>query len=364
MTTTYLATDGTRTLAVAIPVKNEADRIGACLMALSNQRDLGTNIRLPFDVLLFVNNSDDGTADIAAALADTLRFRLIIMNATLPPEDANAGGARRHAMEAAAQLLEQQGGEGLLLTTDADSRVPPNWIANTLAAIDAGADAVAGMLELDPDEEAALPEQLKARGAQEGRYEALVCELETRLDPQPHDPWPRHATESGASFALTLTSFRTVGGVPNRALGEDRALANALRIGGFRVRHAPDVKVITSGRLIGRAQGGCADTMRSRIEDPNARCDEYLRPALDVLRQTRRRTSAGPARVRSRTIGPEEIPTQILIARALLGALKVRDTLRERIRQAGRDMLIGLKVPGKLLEPSVTLSPDADTETV
>ena len=313
-------------IAVAIPVKNEAERIASCLRSLSEQYAPNGDALPPFDVVLFVNNSDDETAAIAAALAPTLNFRLAVVNATLPPQDASAGGARRHAMEMAARLLEAQGGPGLVMTTDADSRVPPNWIAATIAAIDAGADAVAGTLALDPDDEAALPASLKARGALEGRYEALVCELEARLDPQPHDPWPRHPTESGASFALTLASFRTVGGVPHQALGEDRALAAALRSSGFRIRHAPEVKIITSGRLFGRAEGGCADTMRLRIEEPTARCDPYLRPALDIVRQSTGRYAGAP----TRTLGPDDLPTQILLARGLLLILKAIVAIREQ----------------------------------
>jgi GT2 family glycosyltransferase len=314
-------------IAVAIPVKNEAERIASCLRSLSEQYASNGDALPPFDVVLFVNNSDDETAAIAAALAPTLNFRLTVVNATLPPPDASAGGARRHAMEVAARLLEAQGGQGLLLTTDADSRVPPNWIAATIAAIDAGADAVAGTLALDSDDEAALPASLKARGALEARYEALVCELEARLDPQPHDPWPRHPTESGASFALTLASFRAVGGVPRQALGEDRALAAALRLGGFRIRHAPEVKIITSGRLFGRAEGGCADTMRLRIEEPTARCDPYLRPALDIVRQNR----GLYADAQTRALGPEDLPTQILLARGLILSLRASHAIRELI---------------------------------
>jgi hypothetical protein len=299
-------------VAVAIPVKNEAERIAACLMALAAQERFSAR----FDVLLFVNNSDDGTAGIAEALAPSLPYDLTVVDVVLPASEASAGGARRRAMDIAAQLLEERGGQGLLLTSDADSRVPPTWIADTVTAIDAGVDAVAGTVTLDATDEAALPARLKARGALEARYEALVCELESRLDPQDHDPWPRHPSESGASFAVSLASFRAVGGVPDRALGEDRALASALRHAGYRVRHDPKIVVITSGRLYGRAEGGCADTMRARIDEPTARCDEYLRPAWHVYR--------GRTPATSRTLGPHELATQIGVARLLILGLRLR----------------------------------------
>ena len=51
-----------------------------------------------------------------------------------------------------------EGGEsnGVILTTDADSQVAPNWIATNLAAFEAGAEAVLGRIDLD-DEGKLLP---------------------------------------------------------------------------------------------------------------------------------------------------------------------------------------------------------------
>ena len=50
-----------------------------------------------------------------------------------------------------------------------------------------------------------------------------------------------------------------------------------------RVRHAPDITVVTSGRLDGRAAGGAADTMRLRCEVPESPCDERLEPVSRAL---------------------------------------------------------------------------------
>ena len=318
-------------LMVAIPVKNEVERIGACLQALSEQRAVGGRALPPYGVLLFVNNSDDGTAELAQSLAPRLNYPLQVVAAALPTEEANAGGARRRAMDLAAEHLERGEGVGVLLTTDADSRVPPDWIVRTVAALEAGVDAVAGTVALDPLEEAALPAALHARGALEARYETLVCEMETRLHPISHDPWPRHPSESGASLALTLASFRAVGGVPRKALGEDRALASALRSAGFRIRHEPHLVVITSGRLVGRASGGCADTMRLRIETPSVHCDEYLRPAMDVLRGV----ALSPSQP-GRLLAPDALPRQIRIAEAIVTVLRARDALAVSWAVVGR----------------------------
>jgi hypothetical protein len=73
--------------------------------------------------------------------------------------------------------------------------------------------------------------------------------------------------------------------VPAVALGEDRAFLAALRRIDARVRHAPEVTVVVSGRLEGRAAGGMADTMRRRILQQDDLLDDRLEPALDCLRR-------------------------------------------------------------------------------
>ena len=49
----------------------------------------------------------------------------------------------------------------MILTTDADSQVAPNWIAENLAAFGLGADAVLGRIDLD-DEGELLPRRFIA----------------------------------------------------------------------------------------------------------------------------------------------------------------------------------------------------------
>jgi hypothetical protein len=130
-----------------------------------------------------------------------------------------------------------------------------------------------GASELDPDDARLLPDIFHARGRIEAHYESLLTELFSHLDPRPHDPWPRHASEPGASLAVTLQAYRAIGGLPCIAFGEDGALVAALERGGMRVRHDPVVRVVTSGRIVGRAQGGVADAIRIRCYFPDALCD-------------------------------------------------------------------------------------------
>jgi GT2 family glycosyltransferase len=270
--------------AVAIPVRNEERWLPACLEALLAQRALAGS-RVPgFGVILLLNNCDDGSEAVVRSYSrrffPALRFEV----RRLAPPAAHAGAARRLAMDRAADWLDREGaGPRLILTTDADSCVGPTWIADNLAAVESGAEAVAGDIELDPSDHARLPAALHTRGALEDRYGRQLIEIGALLDPQVHNPWPHHGTISGASLAVRLSAYRRVGGLPIVPLGEDKALVRALRREDIKVRFAPEVRVVTSGRLVGRAPGGAADTIRLRCEAPESPCDAALEPLLLAL---------------------------------------------------------------------------------
>lgn len=273
---------------VAIPAKDEAQRIGPCLAALARQCQSSNAPVRPgtFGVVLLLNNCRDDTATIAREHAGRLPYALRTIERDLPPEQAHAGWARKSAMDLAADWLDAEKSDGgILLTTDGDSCVAPNWLSANIEAIDRGVDGVAGCIVLDPDEDRLLPEAVHCRGRLEGEYETLLAELRARLDPQPHDPWPNHATTSGASLAVTLRAYRRIGGLPALPLGEDKALIAALLAHDARVRHDLAVKVVTSGRLDGRAVGGVADTLRLRSLQPNSYCDEVLEPLEGAIRR-------------------------------------------------------------------------------
>jgi hypothetical protein len=184
---------------------------------------------------------------------------------------------------AAGWLMASEATGGAILTTDADSAVACDWVFRHRAAFARGTDALAGLVLDEPDGHRGLPIALRRRGWLEDCYGALLTELQCRLDPETFDPWPRHAMASGASLGVTLAAYRSAGGVPLRPLGEDRALLQALLHRDARIRHCPAIKVTTSCRLDGRAEGGMSDTIRQRIADPDALCDEMLEPLLDAL---------------------------------------------------------------------------------
>lgn len=352
---------------VAIPVRDEAEHIAVCLNAIGAQEGVEPD---EIGVVLLLNNSSDGTEGIVRELAPRLGYAIRIMEINSP--EANAGWARRGAMNGAAAWLEEAGAQdGIILTTDADSRVPPNWIAVNAKMIAAGAAGVAGQIALDEADEALLPASLRARGLLEETYERLLTELNARIDPERNDPWPTHWTQSGASLAVSLEAYRHVDGMPPIALGDDRAFISRLRAANLVVRHTPEIVVATSGRLVGRAQGGVADTMRVRVEEPDCACDGRLEPVPRALYRYRwhRRLRALNAkgrlgetdrwarpleippeeakrllatgrvgeviegidalspRLRSPTLRPSELPGQIRIARAVVAAYRLRDRI-------------------------------------
>jgi hypothetical protein len=120
-------------------------------------------------------------------------------------QHANAGYARRLAMQLAEDFVTPH---GVLLTTDADACVYPNWMSANLFALRQGADAVAGCVEIDPAEAVLIPPRLHENDARECAYAVLLDAISARLDWDPADPWPRHCEHSGASIAVTLDILR------------------------------------------------------------------------------------------------------------------------------------------------------------
>lgn len=251
---------------ICVPARNEARRLPALLASLGQQ--IGS--RMPGDpgrvtLVLVVANATDGSAE--TALAEAARFPrldLHLMTETFPADRAHVGAARRLAMERGAALLAERGvHDPALLTTDADVVPARNWISANLGEIDAGADVVAGRVTLDPREEAEnLHPDALMRTRRIEAYDKTLDHLASLVDPLPHDPWPRHSDVKSASLALRLDLYRTAGGVPEVATGEDRLLVEAAVRAGGRLRHSLRVKVVASARLKGRRLSGQAKRLR------------------------------------------------------------------------------------------------------
>jgi glycosyltransferase involved in cell wall biosynthesis len=262
-----------RHIAVAIPVRNEVARIAVCLRALAVQQG-----GPPDEVVLLLNGCMDGTQAAIATVLPELAMAVRVVERDLRGEQATAGMARSLAVrEAAAYAADRD----ILMTTDADGTVAPDWIARTMAAFGGGSDVVCGRAIIDPDDAARIPAHLHADDARECQLAALVDDMAWLIDPDPYDRWPRHSEHSGASIACTVAAWRRAGGIPPIASGEDRAFLSRLQRVDARIRHDCDVRVTVSGRTQGRAAGGMADTIRRRIVAQDEFIDSAIEPAKD-----------------------------------------------------------------------------------
>jgi hypothetical protein len=338
---------------VAVPAHNEAACIADCLAALALQRDeAGAPMAQgSLEILVFANNCSDDTASVVRKVSQSSPHPVTVIEDNMPAGQLNAGWARKRAMDLAAiRLAKAAPIQGIILTTDADSRVAPTWLAATMREFENGVDCVAGYIDAVAAEYIALGGAFLTRGRLEDTYLRYLAEICARCDPRPHDPWPNHHVSSGASLAVTLAAYAAIGGLPPRPVGEDSALTDALDRAGFRVRHSMDVYVSTSCRLEGRATGGAAETMRYRHAVPDAPCDENMEPALQATRRAlcrgilRERWMKGPA-VRA---WPSALPVSTEIAGLFDGR---RVCPFEDAWEAVRDSSEGLRT-GRPLRPS------------
>ena len=281
---------------VAIPVRDEADRIEPLIHALGRQSWLDNGAHVLPLVLVF-NACTDDSARIAAAAAERypqLQLHPVVVD--FPPACAHVGSARRLGLDLA-RTLSLRPQDTVLLTTDADARPAARWVEANLAAIAGGADVVGGQIVGDREEEAALGPRFLARAAAHERYSALCDEVAARIDPVAWDPWPRHRHHTGASLAFTAEAFDRIGGLPALPTREDLAIVSRFRAGGFRLRHDPAVVVEVSARTVGRALGGMADCLRNWVDMANADQPLLVEAPASVIARARLRSwlrSPGP----------------------------------------------------------------------
>ncbi len=293
---------------VAIPVRDEEERITACLDALHRQTVA------PCAIVLLLNNCQDGTLAICTARQANWP-QLHIVERELRGALASAGEARRLALEIAAELA----GNGVILTSDADSIAPPHWVEANIREIAKGAEVVCGTAAVDPVEALLVTQDMHHDYLDECACFDLLDEVDAILNPDPADPWPRHQQNSGASIAVRAAAFRHAGGAPAVASGEDRALVQRLRLIDARIRHAFGISVTVSGRLEGRAAGGMAEAMKRRLQKRDAFTDDRLEPATDAYRRSLAKAACRAAWLGQR--GAKALAEELLVAPTIMECL-------------------------------------------
>ncbi|MGH9271179.1 MAG: glycosyltransferase [Ilumatobacteraceae bacterium] len=219
---------------VVVPARDEAGSVGACVRSI---RVAGAVAGIEsIDVVVVADSCRDDTARIAR--------RAVGGQGMVIETDVGRAGAAR-AIGTTAGLARTTTPLHLLWTahTDADSTVPPGWLAIHRLAAEAGAAAVAGVVEVDHFDD---------HGPHTARRHRLRYE----------GPTDDHAHVHGANLGVRADAYRTVGGWSAMATGEDHALWCAVRRAGYPVRSTRTSAVVTSGRRIGRAPAGFAAALR------------------------------------------------------------------------------------------------------
>ena len=292
-------------IVVAIPAHDEERLIARALAALrrdaAGARDAEGAAGLRCEALVLADGCRDATAAMArAASSPGMPARVVEREGAGGGRgqggtgQGGAGWARRAALEAALGLC---GPGAVLLTTDADAVIRPGTLAAIARAMEAGADLVCGAISTTLPEAVADAPSIRRIDGVSAPYAALVRELRFAVDrlhgPQPEGPCP-HYVESGACIAIRPDLLRRLGGLPDVASGEDRALARAAERAGARIAYEAGAHAWVSPRLGGRAAGGMAETIRARLLDPDPEACAML-PSAAALAAHWREAVAAPA---------------------------------------------------------------------
>jgi len=298
--------------AVAIPVRDEAQLLGRAVRALDQSMSASAKSGA---AVIVVNNSEDGSADLAARLLERCGRSGAVVEVDFASDICNAPHTRRLALDIAAWLAP----DGCLFTTDADSHVGPHWTATCLAQLESGIDLICEDVRLDEAELALLPESVRAVGDAERAYFEASELLWRRWTGERAGTFAYRA--SGASLAFTTAAYRSIGGLPLPSKGEDAALCEKVLARGYRVRQLSDLGTRTSARLDARAKGGCGETLSHRAAYLDPECDAALVP-LRILRKMALSIEGGSSATIPRDVQPmryKALLRELHHARLLLG---------------------------------------------
>lgn len=193
----------------------------------------------------------DDTAGRARACLQLVRSAEILED----DSSATIGAVRDGGARAGLERLGTAPESTWVLSTDADTRVPRDWVQQILSrAARHSASAVVGTAHLD-----------RFRGTRQAHasYRALLASK--MVD---GDDLHQHDHVYGANLAIRSDAYLAVGGFPHVPHGEDQLLVDRLVAEGVRVLRTRAIAVTTSGRLQGRAEDGLADLLR-RLDEPD-----------------------------------------------------------------------------------------------
>ncbi len=239
--------DGRPDVLVAVPARDEEEAIEACLVSvLAAAADaLRAGVVGRVRVAVAAHRCRDRTAERATEVLGASGLEHVVV---ADETSTTVGEVRSRLVEAAlvaapALVLDRT----WLLSTDADSRVPSDWVRALLGtAARTGADLVAGYVGLDGWEA-----DSRVDAAALAAYDRLLLAGLTAEG---------HAHVWAANLAVSGPAYRAAGGFPSVAHGEERALAEQVARTGLVVGALHPV-VTTSARMPGRAPHGLGDLL-------------------------------------------------------------------------------------------------------
>jgi glycosyltransferase involved in cell wall biosynthesis len=222
-------------IAVLIPARDEEQLLPRCLRSV-----FAACRRLPkgvtSDVVLVVDHSTDNTRVIAEGL---IQQQGVVVETNV----SCVGRSRALAAEVALARYRGPREHCWLANTDADCEVPEDWLIQQLRLAECGYAAVAGIIDVDSFAE----------------HEATVSEL-FRLTYLIHTDGT-HPHVHGANLGVRADAYLDSGGWRSLVSAEDHDLWQRLHHGKHRRSSNATLRVVTSGRRIGRAPHGFADAL-------------------------------------------------------------------------------------------------------
>lgn len=222
-----------RRAAVVIPAHDEAKNLPRTLRAVLTAAACAP---VPVDIVVVLDNCSDTSERLAGRYGPDVHFVTV--------DAGNVGAARAAGFSYARSLDGQSDDEHTwYATTDADSKVDPDWL---LRQICSGADMVLGVVRVS-DWRALSPAAIR-------RY---LKEYHTGHSSGGHD----HI--HGANMGFRADAYWAAGGFRALATGEDVELVDRFEAAGYRIHRDAGLSVTTSARARGRAPGGFAQHLRS-----------------------------------------------------------------------------------------------------
>jgi hypothetical protein len=226
---------------IVVPARDERRRIQDCVRGLLTAvRALPRGIDVA--VCVVADRCADETARLARAGFGSYPTASVVVNRA----DRTIGEVRDLGVRHVLATLSHPPARTLLLSTDADSVVAPDWAAQHLRIAASGVRAVAGVVELIGRH--ALPPLVAQR------YADILARARGSHG---------HGNVYAANLGVRADAYLAVGGFGTAESGEDHSLWDRIGAAGYRQRYAEEPKVLTSARRHGRAHGGLADLLRA-----------------------------------------------------------------------------------------------------